>query len=71
MLEAQRRADRSAGKGKNVSRDYLPERVDHLSACDRRVVFGAMVRLDRDVNQFRHEVVCLAETGMIGRCISS
>ena len=22
-----------------------------LSACDRRVVFGAMVRLDRDVNE--------------------
>ena len=32
--------------------EALPERINHSGACDRRVVFAAMVRLDRDVDQF-------------------
>jgi len=37
-----------------------------LSACDRRVVFAATVRLDSHVDQFKHEIGCRVETGIVG-----
>jgi hypothetical protein len=51
MLQVERCTDPSASKGERISRDNLPERVGHLRVCDRRVVFVAMMCLDRDVHQ--------------------
>src|SRR4029434_8703153 len=51
VLQMQRGADSSTGKGENVSGGDLPECVDHSGAC-RCVVFAAMLRLNGDVNQF-------------------
>src|SRR6266404_6959822 len=36
VLEVQRGADRSTGKGESIRRDNLPERVNHLRACASR-----------------------------------
>src|SRR6476660_4326884 len=46
VRQSQRRADPSARKRESVSRDNLPECVGHLGACDRFVIFAAMLRLD-------------------------
>src|SRR5205809_2493245 len=51
VLQLQRRADPSANQRKTVSRNDLPERINHSGVCDRRVVLAAKVRLDRDVDQ--------------------
>lgn len=62
MLQAQRCADGSTGQGENISGDDLPEWTDHSRACQRCVFFAAMLRLDRDVDEF----VVLAEQIAIG-----
>src|SRR4026207_900763 len=52
VLQVQRGADPSTDKGKHISRNDLPEGANHLRTRDRVVNFAAMLRLDRDVNQF-------------------
>ena len=52
VRQLQRRADPSTGKGESISSDNLPERVNHLGARARCVIFAAVVRLDSNVNEF-------------------
>ena len=55
VRELQRRANPSAHKRENVSRDDLPERIGHSRArasCRRGMIFAAVLRLDGNVNQF-------------------